>query len=78
MSARSTAEVVSAFNEAFARHDVDGVMALMTEDCVFENTYPAPDGVRLVGKDAVRDFWREFFAGTPEAAFDAEDRLLRG
>ena len=27
--------------EAFNRHDVDAVMALMTEDCVFEDTSPA-------------------------------------
>jgi ketosteroid isomerase-like protein len=29
------------FNEAFNRHDVAGMMQLMTEDCVFENTSPA-------------------------------------
>ena len=34
------------FLEAFGRHDVDGVMAAMAEDCVFENTWPPPDGER--------------------------------
>jgi ketosteroid isomerase-like protein len=33
---RTTLEAVRRFNEAFDRHDVDGVMAAMTEDCVFE------------------------------------------
>ncbi len=42
-----TLEIVERFNEAFNRHDVDAVMRLMTEDCVFENTRPAPDGERL-------------------------------
>ena len=28
---------VLAFNEALNRHDVDGMMLLMTDDCVFEN-----------------------------------------
>ena len=35
---------IHAFNDALNRHDVDAVMALMTDDCVFENTWPAPDG----------------------------------
>ena len=39
MTARETAAtiaVVDRFNDAFNRHDVDAVMALMTVDCVFE------------------------------------------
>lgn len=46
---RSTLEAVRRFNEAFDRHDVDGVMAAMTDDCVFENTCPTPDGERYAG-----------------------------
>ena len=38
----STEATIEAFNEAFGRHDVDAVMALMTDDCIFENTLPAP------------------------------------
>ncbi len=49
---------VLAFNEAFNRHDVAGMMALMSEDCVFENTAPAPDGTLYSGKEAVTQFWR--------------------
>jgi hypothetical protein len=29
-------------------------MTLMTDDCVFENTWPAPDGERYEGQVAVR------------------------
>jgi len=36
--------LVLAFNEAFNRHDVDAMMALMSEDVVFENTSPARMG----------------------------------
>ena len=32
------------FNEAFNRHDVAGMMQPMSDDCIFENTGPAPDG----------------------------------
>jgi ketosteroid isomerase-like protein len=52
-----TLEVVHRFNEAFNRHDVDAIMELMTEDCVFENTNPTPDGTRYEGQAAVRAFW---------------------
>ena len=65
--------VVGRFNQAFARGDVDGVMALMTEDCVFENTYPPPDGERHVGQADVRAFWTRFFAETPSARWETEE-----
>jgi uncharacterized protein (TIGR02246 family) len=71
-------DVVSRFNEAFARHDVDGVMACMTADCVFENTRPAPDGTRIEGRDAVRAFWEQFFRNSPQARFETEDAFATG
>jgi ketosteroid isomerase-like protein len=75
---RATLDVIRRFNEAFNRHDVDGVMALMTADCVFENTLPAPDGERFQGADAVRAFWRKFFGSTPGARFEAEEVFAAG
>jgi ketosteroid isomerase-like protein len=48
-------------------------MALMTEDCVFENTYPPPDGERFAGQEAVRRFWEEFFRTSPDAVFQSEE-----
>ncbi|MGZ8440005.1 MAG: nuclear transport factor 2 family protein [Candidatus Deferrimicrobiaceae bacterium] len=69
----STLETVRRFNEAFDRHDVDGVMAAMTEDCVFENTCPPPDGERYAGRGAVRTFWERFFASFPDARFTTEE-----
>ena len=73
-----TASVVDRFNEAFNRHDVDAVMGLMTEDVVFENTYPPPDGERHVGKATVRAFWTQFFTSTPSAHFDTEEMFMCG
>ena len=67
--------VVTRFNEAFARGDVDAVMALMTADCVFENTSPAPDGERFQGAEAVRAFWNQFFAGTEAPRFETEEMI---
>jgi ketosteroid isomerase-like protein len=74
----STVEVINQFNDAFNRHDVQAVMALMTEDCVFENTYPPPDGERFEGQEAVRRFWEEFFRSSPGANFQSEDIITYG
>jgi len=74
----STREVVDRFNEAFNRHDVDAIMALMTDDCVFENTRPAPDGTRIEGQGPVRAFWEQFFSNSPQARFEAEDAFDAG
>jgi len=74
----ATRAVVDGFNEAVTRHDVDAIMGRMTADCVFENTRPAPDGTRVVGQDAVRTFWQEFFARSPRARFETEDIFVAG
>lgn len=68
-----TLAAVEKFNEAFNRHDVNGVMNMMTEDCIFENTNPQPDGTRLVGAVEVRAYWQKFFTNNPDAFFEAED-----
>ena len=73
-----TLATIERFNDAFNRHDVDGVMALMTDDVVFENTSPPPDGERHEGQTAVRAFWEQFFAGSPRAHFEAEDIFAAG
>jgi ketosteroid isomerase-like protein len=74
----STVEVINQFNEAFNRHDVQAVMALMTEDCIFDNTYPPPDGERFEGQEAVRRFWEEFFRSSPDAVFQSEEMITFG
>ncbi|MEX0875460.1 MAG: nuclear transport factor 2 family protein [Actinomycetota bacterium] len=76
-TAEATKAVIDRFNEAFNRHDVDAVMALMTDDVVFDNTTP-PDGRRYEGQEAVRAFWTGFFAGNPGAWFDTEDTIADG
>jgi ketosteroid isomerase-like protein len=68
-----TIETIDRFNEAFNRHDVDAIMALMTDDVVFENTSPRPDGERYEGAAAVRAFWERLFAASPKANFATED-----
>lgn len=75
---RATIEAVRRFNEAFDRHDADGVMSAMTGDCVFENTCPPPDGERFEGQARVREFWERFFGASPSARFTAEETFASG
>jgi predicted SnoaL-like aldol condensation-catalyzing enzyme len=74
----SAVRVVIAFNEAFNQHDVAGMMQLMSDDCVFENTSPAPDGTRYSGKEAVTQYWQEFFAQSPHAHIKVEELVGLG
>ncbi len=68
----SPVEVVSAFGATWANHDLDGAIALITDDCVFENTDPAPDGTTYVGREAIRGAWAPIF-DDPTSRFDAEE-----
>ena len=74
----SAMRLVLEFNDAFNRHDVPAMMQRMSEDCVFENTDPAPDGTRYSGKEAVTQFWQEFFRQSPQAHIDIEEIFSLG
>ncbi len=72
------AAVVREFNTAFNRHDVEAMLDLMTEDCVFENTHPAPSGTRIEGRASNREFWHAFFRDAPQAAIEIEEMVVVG
>lgn len=69
----SSMRIVLEFNEAFNRHDVPSMMKLMSKDCIFENTAPAPDGTVYSGKEAVAQFWQGFFRESPQAHIEIEE-----
>ena len=73
--ASATAFTVRTFNEAINNHDIEGVMELMTDDCIFENTFPAPDGTRHTGASEVRKALGEFLTSSPYAHFDEEELI---
>jgi energy-coupling factor transporter ATP-binding protein EcfA2 len=72
---RSHAALVR-FSNAFGAGDVDAIMSLMTDDCVFEATSPPPDGSRHEGAAAVRRVWEELFTGTAGASFSEEEAFV--
>jgi ketosteroid isomerase-like protein len=75
---QATRTTIDRFNEAFNRHDADALAGLLTEDTVFEDTSPAPDGRRVEGKHAVVEFWRAWFEKNADARFEAEEIIVSG
>lgn len=61
------------FNDAFNQHDVAGMMHFMSDDCIFENTYPAPNGTTYAGKESVTRFWESFFRESPQSHIEIEE-----
>jgi ketosteroid isomerase-like protein len=77
-TAMKTRSTVERFNDVFNRHDADALASLLTEDTVFEDTSPPPDGKRIEGKPAVVEFWRAWFARNAGAQFEAEEIIVSG
>jgi ketosteroid isomerase-like protein len=69
--------VVERFGKAWAAHDLDATLALVTDDFVFDATGPAPDGVRHVGPGATRQAWQAIF-DDQAADFEAEETFAAG
>ena len=73
----AAADVVGRFNAAWSAHDLGAVLALTSEDCVFEATSPAPDGERHVGRAALRAAWKPIFDDVA-SRFTVEDSFTAG
>jgi ketosteroid isomerase-like protein len=71
-------DLMDRFAAALNSHDLDAVVALVTDDIVFESTSPAPDGIRYEGRDAVRRVWAQMLAATPQARFSVEEQFSDG
>jgi ketosteroid isomerase-like protein len=70
-------DLMDRFTAALNSHDLDAVMALVTDDIVFESTSPSSDGTRCEGRDAVRQVWGGLPA-TPQARFSVEEQFSDG
>lgn len=73
-----TRTAVERLNDALNAHDLDALMAAFTDDCVFENTGPRPDGERYAGAEAVRAFWAQWLIANPDARFETEEMIVHG
>ncbi len=72
-----TADVVTAFNDAFNTRRIEAVAPLLTEDCLFDGTTP-PDGRRHVGRDAVLEAFAAVFDAASAGHFTVEETIVAG
>jgi ketosteroid isomerase-like protein len=74
----SAARIVMAFTEAFNQHDIPAMMQLLSDDCLFEETSPAPDGTTYSGKTAITQYYHDFFTHSPQGHLKIEELLGYG
>ena len=67
-------KVIAAYGEAWNSHNVEAILAMHTEDSVFENHTSGGAGV---GKDAIRGILKGVFAAFPDIRFDARRTYVR-
>jgi ketosteroid isomerase-like protein len=72
-----TAQVLKQFNQAFLNHDPSLLGGLLADDCILENSAPAPNGSRHVGRAACLEFWSNI-ASNKEASFQPEETWVAG
>jgi steroid delta-isomerase-like uncharacterized protein len=79
MTTTVTPDDLQAFADAWNRHDVEALMAFMSDDCVFE-TSAGPDvcGTRYAGRDAVRRGFADVFATFPDAHWGGARHFVDG
>ena len=65
------------FMDVWNAHDVDGIMAQMTDDVVFEPSFgPEPWGARYAGRAAVRAGVERNFGNIPDIRWDELRRVV--
>jgi steroid delta-isomerase-like uncharacterized protein len=74
-----TIAFLQSFADAFNAHDLDKILSLMTDDCVFEASGgPDKDGERSVGKQAVRKAFEAVFTTYPDAHWSDVRHVVAG
>ena len=72
-------ELLDRFADAWNRHDLDALMSMMTDDCVFEaSAGPQVDGQRSEGKEAVRAAYAAVFEAFPDAHWANPRHFIAG
>jgi ketosteroid isomerase-like protein len=65
--------------DGFNRHDLDAIMRLFADDCVFESPRgPDPWGRRFVGKEAVAEGLGARFTGIPDVSYEGHGDFVSG
>ena len=75
----NTDALLREFGDAFNRHDLDALMSMMTDDCVFDaSAGDSVDGDRHQGRQAVRAAFADVFAQYPDAQWSDTRSFIAG
>jgi steroid delta-isomerase-like uncharacterized protein len=78
-SAEVTIGFLQAFSDAWNRHDVDGLMSFMTDDCIFESSGGENAcGTRYEGAEAVRKGYTKAWNDFPDAQWNNAHHFVHG
>jgi steroid delta-isomerase-like uncharacterized protein len=63
-----TEDILQAFADAWNRHDLDGILSFMTDDCIFESSTGSEIcGARFQGRSACAKAFTQIWATFPDA-----------
>jgi steroid delta-isomerase-like uncharacterized protein len=72
-------KLLQAFADAWNRHDIEALMACMTEDCVFDSSGGTEAcGTRYIGRDAVRAGYVDVWSVFPDAHWGGARHFIAG
>jgi ketosteroid isomerase-like protein len=72
-------QVIKAITAAFDAHDLDGIMAHVADDAVFEAPRgPDPWGQRFTGREQIRNAFAGRFSGIPDIRYRDDKHFVDG
>lgn len=74
-----TQDFLQSFADAFNAHDINAIMAHMTDDCIFQaSAGPDADGEKFIGKEQVAKAFEDVFAVYPDAKWSNPTHFISG
>lgn len=74
-----TIALLDAYANAWNRHDIEAIMSMMTDDCVFEaSAGPEVCGERHEGPEAVRSAFEDVWATFPDSQWGGARHFMQG
>ena len=76
---QATVQLLEAFGDAWNRHDIDALMSMVTDDCVFYTVAgPGVRGTTFKGTEEVRKGFEMAWQTIPDAAWKDADHFVVG
>lgn len=74
-----TTGFLQSFADAFNAHDVEKIMMMMTDDCIFQaSAGPDAYGEKFTGKENVKKAFEQVFAAFPDAKWSNANHFISG